>query len=82
MFLPKPSNGIYYLWYDDEVGRRHEVSTRCNVKTDALRFLQDLKQTEHERRVRFQRVSLSQFTEDYLIYSRSVHTASLTIQFA
>jgi site-specific recombinase XerD len=75
MFLSKRSNGIYYLWIDDELGRRHKVSTRCTLKTDALKFLQDFKQSEHERKVKLQRVSLHQFTEDYLTYSRGAHTA-------
>jgi site-specific recombinase XerD len=74
MFLSKRSNGIYYLRFDDELGRRHKVSTRCTLKTDALNFLQDFKQSEHERNVRLLRVSLHQFTEDYLTYSKSVHT--------
>ncbi len=39
MFLSKRSNGIYYLWLDDENGRKRKVSTHCTVKSDALRFL-------------------------------------------
>jgi hypothetical protein len=74
MFLSKRSNGVWYIWFDDELGRRHKASTHCTLKTDALKFLQAYKQGEHERKVRLQRVSLCQFTEDYLTYSKSVHT--------
>ncbi len=69
MFLSKRSNGVWYLWFDDELGRKQKVSTRCTLKSDALKFLQTYRQDEHER------VSLSLITEDYLTYSRSVHTA-------
>ena len=75
MFLSKrPSNGIYYLFFFDELGKRQCVSTRCKLKTDALKFLQDFKRTEQERKVKVLRVSLSQFKEDYLRYSAGVHT--------
>jgi hypothetical protein len=39
MFLSERSNGVWYLWFDDELGRRHKVSTHCNLKSDALKFL-------------------------------------------
>jgi hypothetical protein len=38
MFLSK-RNGIFYLWYDNEKGKRRKVSTRCTKKSDALQFL-------------------------------------------
>jgi hypothetical protein len=61
MFLSKRSNGVYYLWFDDELGRRHKVSTRCTLKTDALKFIQQFKQAEKQKKIN--RVLLSQFTE-------------------
>jgi len=72
MFLSKRCNGIYYLWFDDELGRRHKVSTRCTLKSDALKFLQHFRQSEQERKVKLQRVSLSQFVRTYLSYSSNV----------
>ena len=74
MFLSQGLTGVYYLWLDDELCCTRQVSARCTLKTDALRFLQDLKQSKHERKVRLQQVSLSRFTEDYLIHSKSVNT--------
>ena len=43
MFLSKRSNGIYYLWYFDDSGKRHKVSTGCQLKSDALKFVQRFK---------------------------------------
>jgi hypothetical protein len=40
MFLAKRCNGIYSLWYDDELDGRHKVSTACRLKSEALKFLQ------------------------------------------
>ncbi len=74
MFLSKNPNGFFYLFYFDEFGKRHKVSTKCKYKSDALAFLQDFKQKEQEHKIRLQRKSLSQFTEDFLTYSKSVHT--------
>lgn len=72
MFLSKRSNGVYYLWFDDELGRRHKVSTRCTLKTDALKFIQQFKHAEKQKNTN--RVLLSQFTESFLLYSKSVHS--------
>ncbi len=74
MFLSKNPNGFFYLFYFDEFGKRHKVSTKCKYKSDALAFLQDFKQKEQEHKIRLQRKSLSQFTKDFLTYSKSVHT--------
>jgi len=38
--FPSKRKGVYYLFYRDEQGARHKVSTRCYIKSEALRFLQ------------------------------------------
>jgi len=75
MFLSKCSNGVYYLFYHDELGKRRAVSTRHRLKVDAVKFLQSFKRSEHERKTKLQRVSLSEFRTAYLDHSKSVHTA-------
>jgi integrase len=74
MFLSKQRNSLYYLFYDDDLGKRHKVSTHAKNKSDALKFLQGFTEREHEQRVKLRRLSLSDFTEDYLLYSSGVHT--------
>ena len=54
MFLSKCSNGVYYLFFRDELGKRRAVSTRHRLKADAVKFLQAFKQAEHERKTRLQ----------------------------
>ncbi len=78
MFLSKRSNGIYYLWYVDEVGYKHKVSTRCNRRTDALQFIREFKEGERTRQAKLKRATLSQFLYDFTEYSRGIHTPNTT----
>ncbi len=74
MFLSKSSAGIYYLFYNDELGKRRAVSTRCRLKPQALKFLQSFKQADHERKTKLKRVLLSEFARAYIEHTRSIHT--------
>src|ERR1051325_2992883 len=74
MFLSKRSNGIYYLWFDDETGRKQKVSTGCTHKPDAIKFFREFKLEERHRKAAFTRKSLREFFADYQAYSGGVHT--------
>lgn len=74
MFLSKRSNGIYYLWFIDEGGRRQKVSTGSHLKSDALKFLRNFNEREQKRKSHLVIKTLSEFFSDYQDYSRSVHT--------
>ena len=74
MFLSKRSNGIYYLWYNDEGGRKQKVSTSCNLKSDAVKFLRDFNENEHKRKIHLTLKTVREFFSDYQNYSKSVHT--------
>ena len=74
MFLSKSRSGIYYLFYVDELGKRHKVSTRTRRKSEALTFLQTFPREGVERQTRRQRILLSQFAADFHAYSKSIHT--------
>jgi integrase len=46
MFLFKRSNGFYYLYFDNTLtGKRKSISTKCKIKSDALKFVKGF-QTE------------------------------------
>jgi hypothetical protein len=60
MFLSK-RNGVYYLWYEDESGRRQKVSTRSKVKRDALAFVRAF-QPRSSRPVKCHSLSLRRST--------------------
>ena len=70
MFLSKLPHGIYYLFYQDEKGKRQKVSTRCRMKTDAYRFLQIFRA---EERTASGRIRLSQFVDEFLAYAKTAY---------
>jgi integrase len=50
MFLSK-RNGIYYLWYSDESGRKQKISTHTSHKPEAIQFLRDFHPKGHNSRI-------------------------------
>lgn len=73
MFLSRRLNGVYYLWFIDESGRKRKVSTGCKMKTDAFKFLKSYNQVEAEQREKLRNISLSEFMQELLAYSSGVH---------
>ncbi len=74
MFLTKHTT-FWYLYFVDKDGKRRRISTKCRLKSDALRFLQSFKEEEQTRQVKRNRTTLSLFSQDYLNFSESIHTA-------
>ena len=68
MFLSK-RNGIYYLWYDDDDGRKRKISTRARLKSDALKFLRSF--DERREAIRRARTHLSAFSVDAVRYAET-----------
>jgi hypothetical protein len=59
MFLSKRHpHGFYYLFFSDDLGKRRGLSTRCKLKSDALKFLQNFREADHQRKLNLFRVSL------------------------
>jgi integrase len=69
-FLSKHSNGTYYLWFDNEHGKRQKVSTHCKCKTDAVRFLQSFRKDEYERAKRAKKKQAAVFIKEFLEYAK------------
>ena len=75
MFLSKRSNGIYYIFYEQQNGKRTCISTRARNKKDALIFL-----TEFQNRLRTDSdtkvttIDLKAFAFEYLKFSEKFHT--------
>ena len=82
MYLSKRSNGVYYVWSTDELGHKRKVSTKQTLKSEALKFLQDFKANEQEKKQRQQRLYLSQFISDFRTHSKGTHAAKTTSAFA
>lgn len=78
MFLCKSPKGIYYLWFTID-GKRKRVSTRCHLKSDALKFLQSFKAEEQQKRSMARRVLLQTFTTDFLLFSEGNFSKGTTL---
>lgn len=75
MHISKRENGIYYVWYSDDNGRKIKRSTKAKTKSEALRFLQRFKTERAQRSNPAPRhVSFSTLVDEFLTYSKSVHT--------
>lgn len=79
MFLSKRSNGRYYIFYDNSNGKRTCISTRTTKKSEALKFLsnfeKELKERESKKTIP---ITLTQFKNQYLRYSATVHSINHT----
>jgi site-specific recombinase XerD len=74
VFLSRRSNGIYYLWFEDELGRRQKITTRTRLKSEAFVFLRRFKQESHKRTVRQRNLLLSEFVATFVVHSAAIHT--------
>jgi hypothetical protein len=73
MFLSK-SRGLWYVFFEDELGKRRGISTRCRLKTEALRSLQSFREADRARKAKLQRVFLPELTATFPGHSRGVRT--------
>ncbi len=74
MFISKRSNRFYYLFYFDDLGRRHKVSTGSKTKSDALKFLRQFDAHASDKDRAVERVSLRDFNRAYLDYASTRHS--------
>jgi integrase len=61
-------NGIYYITYFDETGRRRQKSTGCKYKPDAIKVLSEFSKFLADGH-KSKRTSLSSFSKDFLKYA-------------
>ncbi|MCK9212084.1 MAG: site-specific integrase [Ignavibacteriaceae bacterium] len=80
MFLSKRPNGFYYIYFSSASGNRISISTKCKLKSDALKFLSNF--TEE---VKFRQkdstipITLPDFFFEYLKYSESIHSKNTVL---
>lgn len=75
MILSKRSNGIYYIFYEQENGKRTCTTTKSKIKSDALKFLANFeKEIEAKRNKKPEFISLSDYCNRFLEFSKSNHT--------
>jgi integrase len=69
MFLSKSTHGVWYVYYVGGDGKTKSKTTRCTIKSDALKFLQTFKTDEHKKRTETKIVLLQSFTTDFLAFA-------------
>ncbi len=79
MYLSKRSNGVYYIFYSNNLGKKTCISTRTKLKSEALSFLTSFRQKLKEREsLRTIPITLKDFSFEYLKYSESIHSINTT----
>ena len=73
MFLSRRSNGLYYLWFEDEFGKRRKVSTRTTLKSEANKFLRTFRR---DTAVTAKPKRLSEFIKEFLAYTESTYSVA------
>ncbi|MGB2869783.1 MAG: site-specific integrase [Bacteroidota bacterium] len=74
MFLSRRSNGIYFVCFDDDRGKRRRISTGCRRWSEAIKFFRNFKEEEYKKTS--DRISISEFAKSYLAFSATTHAAS------
>jgi len=65
--FPSKRNGLYYLWFRDELGKRQKVTTHARTKSKALEFLRNYNSLKAKTP---EKILLSKFIQEVLSRNR------------
>lgn len=77
MFLFKRKNGYYYLYFD-EGGKQKKVSTKTKSKSEALKFVSQLKNQSKLQDQNLISKRLKELKQQYISYSKTYHKSNTT----
>lgn len=80
MFLSKRSNGFYYIFYENQNGKRTCKSTKTKIKREAYKYLNSFS-TQYQKQIQIQELTLKEFIWKYLKYSEIHHTPKTTLTY-
>jgi integrase len=75
MYLTRRSNGIYYLCFLNSIGKWQRVTTKAKNKIEAKIYFDEFKNNKSSC---YPSITLSQFFEKYLEYSKIHHASGTT----
>lgn len=79
MYLSKHKNGNYYIYFEDEFGRRKSITTKTKLKSEATKFLSEFKvYLQHRKESKTVSISIQHFITKFLIYSSHIHSENHT----
>ena len=80
MFLSKHSNGFYYIYYTNNFGKRNKISTKCRMKSEAMKFLTEFKRKQDSGdKNESEEILFSHFKLRFLIYSETINSLNHTL---
>lgn len=71
MFLSKAKHGVWYIYYEGYDGKTKSITTKCRVKSDALKFLQTFSASQKKKSPQ---QHLSSFTKDFLAHATVIYS--------
>ena len=79
MYLSKRKNGYWYIYYDNQLGKRNSLSARTKIKGEALKFLSNFKDELKTRQsLKTIPINLKFFLFEYLKHSEVIHSENTT----
>ncbi|MBK7105812.1 MAG: site-specific integrase [Ignavibacteriae bacterium] len=79
MFLSKRANGYYYIYFDNELGKRNKVSTKTKFKKEAYEFLTHFSKEHSSKFINgIEKIDLNTFTNEYYKFSLNIHRPKTT----
>jgi len=79
LYLSKHKNGYWYIYFNDEFGKRKSVSTKSKYKIEALKFISEFKlQLQSRKESKTIPITLVHFIIKFLIYSSTIHSENHT----
>ena len=75
MYLSKRANGVYYVFYFQQNGKKTCISTGEKKKSQAIKFLSNFEvELKQRQRNKIIPITLKEFRFEFLKYSESIHS--------
>ena len=82
LYLSKHKNGYYYIYYNDDNGKRQSITTKRRIKSEALKVLSNFDELiKTKNKVDPNYLTLKQFRWEFLKHSESYHSWKTTLDY-
>ena len=82
LYLSKHKNGYYYIYYNDDNGKRQSITTKTKIKSEAHKVLSNFDDIIKEKNhVDPKQLTLKQFKWKFLKHSESYHSWKTTLDY-
>jgi len=82
LYLSKHKNGYYYIYYNDDNGKRQSITTKTKIKTEAHKVLSNFDELiKIKNAADPKQLTLKQFKWKFLKHSESYHSWKTTLDY-